>query len=239
MCPLCNKNHSYDRKFPWGNLDWPSTLLKTCPKYEALTPVQRGKKLEELEGCARCTSWKHKKEPGKKGCLRGNPMSYPVKESGRVCGKDHDKTVHGSGSKYCSAASILVSEVQHSPDCTDHLPVLLEIQEVMLPVDGQKAKTVMFFDNGSTTTLCTHSWAKKAGLVGEKVSYYLRVVGEDFTEHPALHVHHHRHQWQGSQHQSLWYGVHHRGGTSPRSVTVATALPRSTRGGLLHTCRCC
>ena len=60
-------------------------------------------------------------------------------------------------------------------------PVLLEIQRVTLPVGGAKQETVLFFDNGSTATLCTHRWAKMAGLKVKKLTYYLRVVGDQYT----------------------------------------------------------
>ena len=74
-------------------------------------------------------------------------------------------------------------EAHHDPECDRHAPVLLEMQQVKLPVNGARLDTVMFFDNRATTTLCTHSWAAKAGLSGEDVPYYLRVVGGDYTQH--------------------------------------------------------
>ena len=51
-----------------------------------------------------------------------------------------------------------------------------------MSVQGLLRDTVLFFDNGSTATLCTHSWAERAGLKGEDVMYYLRVVGDQYTE---------------------------------------------------------
>ena len=59
------------------------------------------------------------------------------------------------------------------PDSTQ--PVLLEIQAVK--VHGLTAK--IMFDNGSTCVLVTHSFAKRAGLVGVMVSYWLHVVGHE------------------------------------------------------------
>ena len=178
-CPLCAKPHSYQRKFSWGTLEWPSSLLKTCPKYESWNPVQRGKKLEELQGCARLclTSWKH--QHGRRGCMRGSSISCTTKDQGKTCGGDHDSSLQGSGSQYCSAAGVtaweVVAEAHHNPGCDRYAPVLLEMQQVDLAVNGTKVDTVVFFDNGATTTLCTHAWAAKAGLSGENVSYYLRV----------------------------------------------------------------
>ena len=54
-------------------------------------------------------------------------------------------------------------------------PVLLEVQSV--EVHGHKAKVM--FDNGSTAVLITHSFAKKAGLQGTMVTYWLVVVGHE------------------------------------------------------------
>ena len=183
-CPCCSKDHTYKRKFPWGELDWPSTQLKSCPKYTSMSPVQRGKKMEEVKGCSKCTSWKHQK--GAKQCPRGAGLCT-VDESGNKCNKDHDTSLHGSGSRYCSTAGIMTTSTgkkakkQETEDegCS---PVLLEIQKVPLTVNGTTHETVMFFDNGSTATICTHKWAQKAGIKGTEVVYFLRVVGDQYTE---------------------------------------------------------
>ena len=94
------------------------------------------------------------------------------KENGQQCGRDHDSSLHGSGSHYCSAASLLtqswwedVVRSESASACDNVQHVLLEMQDVVIPVNGQEVQTVMFFYNGSTATLCTHSWAKKAGLL--------------------------------------------------------------------------
>ena len=94
----------YERKFAFGTLEWPSSQLKSCSNYESMNPVQRGKKLGELQRCARCTSWSHKHKPGTKWCSKS---FCQVKEQGNVCGKDHDRSLHGSGSQYCSAAGLV------------------------------------------------------------------------------------------------------------------------------------
>ena len=69
-----------------------------------------------------------------------------------------------------------------SPCSHTRSTVLLEIQLVDLLVNNKKVNTVMFFDNGSTATMCTHAWAKKAGLQGEDVTYFMRVVGEEYVK---------------------------------------------------------
>ena len=65
-------------------------------------------------------------------------------------------------------------------------PVLLEIQQVPLIVEGLVRETTLFFDNGSKATICTHRWARSLGLTGQKVVYFLRVVGDQYTEKSTL-----------------------------------------------------
>ena len=194
VCPLCKQSHTYNRKLDWGVMEWPTTFLKSCTKFQAMSPVQRGKRLEEVGGCARCTSWKHKR--GKSGCIRKNPTSCLEMEGGNRCGKDHDQLLHGSGSAYCSANGVSISSVSPEKDWSkthgkghgNHpgATVLLEIQSVKLIVNKMVEQTIMFFDNGSTATICTHRWAKRAGIQGEQITYYMRVVGEDYTRKNTL-----------------------------------------------------
>ena len=74
------------------------------------------------------------------------------------------------------------SQLDREDSRRDFDTVLLEIQQVDLTVERKKVPTVIFFDNGSTTSLVTHSWAKRVGLKGVSVTYYLRVVGEEYTK---------------------------------------------------------
>ena len=63
--------------------------------------------------------------------------------------------------------------------------MLLEVQKIM--VHGVSAKVM--FDNGSTAALVSHSYAEKAGLRGEKISYWLVVVGhESVLRHTTLYT---------------------------------------------------
>ena len=215
QCPLCKQGHTYNRKFDWGQMEWPSSMFKSCTKFQAMSPVQRGKRLEELGGCARCTSWLHKR--GKKGCPRRDPTSCPETEGGRKCGKDHDQLLHGSGSAYCSSNSVTVSaispevkspEVTETTQCSHASPtVLLEMQTVDLRVDKKKLKTIMFFDNGSTATICTHAWAKRAGIKGEEITYYMRVVGEQYTKRNTLLYTFTMSDADGEEHQIEAFGI--------------------------------
>ena len=72
---------------------------------------------------------------------------------------------------------------QDTSQCNHAGPtVLLEMQTVDLPINGKENHTAMFLNNGSTATICTHSWAERTGITGEEISYYLRVVGEGYTQ---------------------------------------------------------
>ena len=113
-------------------------------------------------------------------------------EGSKKCDKDHDPILHGSGTVYCSSAGVSVlsnvTEMVRSVDqqgagqCS-HIDstVLLEIQKVNLPVNKVAVITIIFFDNGSTATTCTHSWAECAGVKGVEIIYYMSVVGEAYT----------------------------------------------------------
>ena len=206
-CPICGKEHSYKRKFQWGEMDWPSAMMRSCPKYMEMNPVQRGKKVEEVKGCCKCTSWKHQK--GAKQCPRGTSLCT-VLESGQKCDKGHDVSLHGSGSRYCSAASVIAvsNSQQRKEEEEDRFsPVLLEIQRVQLVVEGVVEETVLFFDNGSTVMLCTHRWAKKVGLRGEEVVYFLRVVGDQYAEKHTMMYSFTIEDNSGSRHKIHAYGM--------------------------------
>ena len=59
-CPCCSRPaHSYSRKFPFGQEDWPSTRLDTCPQFIAKSTKERGELLERIKGCYKCLSWKY------------------------------------------------------------------------------------------------------------------------------------------------------------------------------------
>ena len=102
-CPVCQKLHTYKRKFDFGTIEWPSALLKTCPTFASMTPVDRGKKLKKCRGCPKCTSWKHCQDQ----CWFRKKSACDVKTGGKSCGRLHTQLLHGSGSKYCQAAGIV------------------------------------------------------------------------------------------------------------------------------------
>ena len=61
-------------------------------------------------------------------------------------------------------------------------PVLLRIQEMVVGTGKMKSKSLVLFDPGSTATLITHDLAKKLGLEGIPMTYFLKVVGQGYTK---------------------------------------------------------
>ena len=60
-CLVCKEKHVYQRKLPWGSLQWPSDRLQECKAFQALSPPQRAKVIQEQGGCVVCMSWAHTK----------------------------------------------------------------------------------------------------------------------------------------------------------------------------------
>ena len=58
-CPTCKEVHWFKRKVPWGEADWASNRLESCPAFKNKTPPQRDKLLGDHGGCELCTSWSH------------------------------------------------------------------------------------------------------------------------------------------------------------------------------------
>ena len=182
--------HNYTRQFPFGNADWPSTRLDTCKKFLGMTTRERGELVERLKACYKCTSWQHQGD----ACYSRGKSSCNVVSGGSVCGGVHNKLLHGSGVAFCHKTSVKFArsicsgksegnEVERLPDLNQ--PVLLEIQDIK--IHGVMAKTM--WDNGSTGAMITHKYAERAGLTGERVSYWLVVVGHDSVlRHTTLYT---------------------------------------------------
>ena len=95
-CKVCEKRHSYDRGLLFGTVKWPSTQLKSCPEYKKLGVEERAQKLENIKGCAICTSWLHQSDT----CwAKSTSRGCSVKEDGSKCGKKHDSSLHGTKNK--------------------------------------------------------------------------------------------------------------------------------------------
>ena len=87
-CPDCKIPHTYQRVVKGGvRIQWPSEGFRSCPAYRALTPVERGLRIEKAKACRRCTSWAHKTED----CwidISRRPACFK-EEGGKVCQQDH------------------------------------------------------------------------------------------------------------------------------------------------------
>ena len=182
-CPCCKQSpHMYSRKFPFGNADWPSNRLESCPQFIGKSSRQRGELIEQLNGCYKCTSWKHTGD----ACFTKKKTNCTVVTAGSACAGVHHKLLHGSGVAFCHHVKVEVAKV-HSRKAASNLvqdnmelpgidqPVLLEVQ--LIRVHEEMVKVM--FDNGSSTALITHGLAQRLGLQGEKVEYWLMVVGHE------------------------------------------------------------
>jgi len=180
-CKGCGQAaHTYLRQFPFGNAEWPSTRLDTCKKFQGMSTRERGELVERLKSCYKCTSWQHQGD----ACYSRPKSTCNVMSGGSACGGVHHKMLHGSGVAFCHKSFMKVANARCSsssvseddlslPDLNQ--PVLLEVHDI--EIQGVLAKTV--WDNGSTGAMVTHRYAEKAGLKGEKVSFWLVVVGHD------------------------------------------------------------
>ena len=124
-----------------------------------------------LKGCPRCTSWTHDAA----NCKNRRPTVCKEKVNGAPCGRPHLGMLHGSGSAYCNANAALNISVASSGAV-----VLLGVQEVRARGKEGELGAVLFFDSGSTLTLCRHGWAKAAGYVGRPVSLYMKVLSKGY-----------------------------------------------------------
>ena len=53
-CPICRQKHTYNKPITKGSTEtipWPSSHLESCPQFSAMTPEQKGSKVEELKAC--------------------------------------------------------------------------------------------------------------------------------------------------------------------------------------------
>ena len=64
--------------------------------------------------------------------------------------------------------------------------ILLGIQKVEAKLGESEVPATLFYDGGSTLTLCLHSWAKKHGLQGRPVVVFLKVLGGEYQEKETL-----------------------------------------------------
>ena len=209
-CPACNQAaHTYTRQFPFGKAEWPSIRLESCPQYSAMSSRERGELLEKVKGCYKCTSWKHQGDD----CFTRGKSCCPVVEGGVACSGAHHKSLHGSGVAFCHKISVKVDKIHvvDSDDISDDTnkppgisqPVLLEVQSFKV----HEVTAKVFFDNGSSAALVTHSFAQQAGLNGDTVTYWLVVVGHEKVLRQTTLYKMFLEDNTGKKHEVLAYGI--------------------------------
>ena len=61
-------------------------------------------------------------------------------------------TLHDSKNEYCSANALVNASVNSRGQL-----ILLGVQQVKVKLEEEDSEAVLFYDSGSTLTLCTHS----------------------------------------------------------------------------------
>ena len=123
----------------------------------ALTPQGMAERLERAKGCPKCTSWRH----AAKDCRNPRTTICKVPEGNGVCDRAHNDLLHGSGSAYCESNAVINVSITERGEI-----VLLGVQRVEARCVEGRQDAIMFYDSGSTLTLCRHEWAKRAGYRG-------------------------------------------------------------------------
>ena len=191
-CPSCSGDiHMYKRKFSFGEADWPSRRLAACPEFQSKSARERGELVEALQVCYVCTSAGHQAN----ACFLKNKSNCTVVTQGRACSASHHYLLHNTGVAYVKRFSMSVASsqlVQHSVEETNidppnlNQPVLLEVQLVHVERD---VWAKLMWDNGSTAALITHDFAEKIQATGERISYWLDVVGHpQILRHTTLYT---------------------------------------------------
>ena len=175
-CPLCNVHHFRGDKR--------SNIILDCPQWKSLSTVdEKARLVESMAGCKRCLRWDHK---AGNDCTTDKGF-YLVRDrinksgkftcgkllaNGQRCNADHSYYLCGTTVEYCCLTKLTMYPGGDMPDPVQDEVVLLPIQEVR--VGSQKV--LLFWDSGSTATLCTYQVAERLGLRGSPVTYSLQTV---------------------------------------------------------------
>ena len=212
-CPDCKVLHTLDKPMQGGKtIKWPSDQWRNCPQFMAMSSVDKAARIERAKGCPKCTSWGHQLPACR--VRRPDPCRQPVANG--LCDRLHHVSLHDSKNQYCNANPVVNVSINSKGQM-----ILLGVQQVHVEtVEGDKT-AILFYDSGSTLTLCTHSWARSKQLQGDPVTIYLKVLG---GEYKAVDTCQYRFKVKG--HQGEMYEV------------VAVGLDKLTReapGGDLET----
>ena len=170
-CPDCKVLHHWDKPTRDGKVKWPSDQFRSCPRYNALTPEEKGRKIESVRGCPKCTSWAHEA----KDCWDNRPLICRKMDNGVQCNKPHHSGLHSSKSHYCSANVVVNASINDSGEI-----ILLGMQQVQVKTDMGDGTAILFYDGGSTITLCRHDWARSHGLTGRPLRIYIKVLAQKY-----------------------------------------------------------
>ena len=191
-CPCCKSSgHNWTKR---NGETLASDKLFSCQKFnEELDIDGRVSLLQSCGGCARCTSWAHKRDK----CTSKMKCGYKLAGGGTCDSEKHHKLVHGSQSSYVNTIKLQtdvhkisngsVNEENQVLD-PDHLaPHLVLLQLQVIPFVGGSG--LVMFDTGSTISLISKSFAKQLGLKGIKSKQSVQVAGHDVeTWDTFIHV---------------------------------------------------
>ena len=108
LCPLCKKKHTYKKREGSGTTDWPSSHLESCEEFLKLTAVERGKKIQALKACPRCTCWLHRADQADKCKKTTGPICTRIMNGNR-CDCMHSDMLHDSRNAYCEANVVVLT----------------------------------------------------------------------------------------------------------------------------------
>ena len=175
-CPVCKVHHMRG--------DISTSIIMDCPKWRELKTVdEKARLVESMAGCKRCLRWNHKAGPDcstEKGYYFVKDRISRFKKftcgkelpNGERCRGDHSIYLCGTTVQYCCLTKVSLYPGRPMPDPAEDQIVLLPIQEV----DIQGEKVQLFWDDGSTATLCTYTLADQLGLRGSPVHYSMQTV---------------------------------------------------------------
>ena len=146
-------------------------LTRHCKEYMGKTPDERGEIVTSLGACKLCLSIAHVG----KDC----PWESKWKPCGvGGCDKFHSRTLHGAKS---FSIQIIHATLQNQTSVETR--TLLLMQEV----SEEGGKLFILWDNGSSISLVSRSYARKKKLRGVRVSYELETVTSVTTQQTILY----------------------------------------------------
>ena len=102
MCPVCSGTHTFEVK----GKDLTSYRFSSCDVFRAKPAQERANCVAEAKGCALCLDWRAKHQAVDCDVKKnGKPLEVCKEKDGNgVCGKRHDRLVHGTTVSYCNNA---------------------------------------------------------------------------------------------------------------------------------------